>query len=378
MPPSKASRSPRTPKPARNHIAEWFGHRVYPVVAGTSDSLKDQQDERCPFLTRETGRERGCVKKPGSRGVCTISTSGNGDRQDWLVCPFRVLEPSLLEDAVRRLFKHDAASPISLVPALNLNDQETAARFRTDVRDNKPCYAFFQKEFGGEIALAATERSPEFSFDVTIAEIVPTETGAPTLRRYGVLEIQTMDFHGSYASAVRDLSDALRLHRGGFAQAVSEHPEWPGNKIEGPNIANVFKRTFYQMMFKFQIGMHANSAGCVFAVPAAVWDSWQKFLGKPDLSLATDGTFRLSAPGSTSNNKPNSWIYVFEVDPSTTVTPNEIRLSKVIGTDAAALSYYALKVAPDAALAEGSSADRVLSSLRDRLTAYLPDLVMGA
>jgi len=358
-------------------VAEWFGHRVFPIVAGTCDSLRDQQLGRCPFLSDITGKTHDCVKAELSSGVCTISSVSNGPRQDWLVCPFRALDLDVLDDAARRLFGHSPETEINLVAASVLADQEEADKFRARVQQGIPSLVYFQNKLGGEISLSATDRSPEFSFDATMIEVKNDLSGSLTLGRYGVFEIQTMDFHGTYASAVRNLKDALRLHKEDFASAVQEHSEWVSEKVEGPNIANVFKRTFYQMMFKFQIGAHSHSAGCVFAVPSAVWDSWQRHLGKPELVQQDDGTFRLARVGQEATVNPTSWIYVFELDVSAETTPNEIKLMKVIGTDAAALSHYALDVAPAAALEEGASADRLLESIRMRLAAYLPEFKSG-
>ncbi len=44
------------------------------------------------------------VKDEPSRGVCTISATSNGPRQDWLVCPYRALNDDLLSGMVRRLY----------------------------------------------------------------------------------------------------------------------------------------------------------------------------------------------------------------------------------------------------------------------------------
>jgi hypothetical protein len=68
-----------------NYIAEWFGHRVFPVVAVTENSLSDQKAQRCPFLTEVTDEPHACVKREKSKGVCTISSTSNSSRQDWLV-----------------------------------------------------------------------------------------------------------------------------------------------------------------------------------------------------------------------------------------------------------------------------------------------------
>lgn len=365
-------------KAPRNHIAEWFGHRVYPVVASTENSLQDQRENRCPFLSDATGQNHKCVKNERSLGVCTISTTSGQGRQDWLVCPLRALEPELLDDAARRLFGHSPPDHVNLVSAPVLADKERASKFRASVLSGVPSLVYFQNKLGGEISLSSTQRSPEFSFDTTMVEVLPNENDTISLGRYGVFEIQTMDFHGSYSSAVRDLSDALRLHERNFSDAVRDNPQWPGNKIEGPNIANVFKRTFYQMMFKFQLGEHGDSTGCVFAIPAAVWNSWQPHLGRPELVEMPDKTFRLAVDGQDVLAKPTSWIYVFEIAESEIDTPNQIELTKVIGTNASALSHYALDVAPEAALEEGASADRILDTIRNRLSHYLPELNIGA
>lgn len=368
--------TPRRRRGPNNFIGEWFGHRVYPIVADLPQARADQQHKRCPFLTEVTGAATECIKADQSKGVCTISSTSNGTRQDWLVCPFRALDERILDDAARRLFEHDRDSDISLVPAKNLETQAGADRFREAVNAGKPSLIYFQNKLGGEISISPTPRSPEFSFDATMVEVLSGEMpGTLRLGRYGIFEIQTMDFHGTYKAAVNNLVNALHLHRDDFGQAVEGHPEWLAEKVEGPNIANVFKRTFYQMMFKFQIGDHGLSAGCIFAIPRAVWDSWQRHLGAPDLVDHGDGTWRLKAESHDLDEKPPAWIYVFDTNESASESPNTLVLWRVIGTSAEALAHYALDVAPRAALEAGGSVDRLLTSVKTRLLPYLPELV---
>lgn len=355
-----------------NFVSEWFGHRVYPVTAATPESLADQRDLRCPFLTEATGKQHSCVKSKQSEGVCTISSTSNGSVQDWLVCPYRALDRELLENAVRRLFGHASAQDEVIVAAELLKSPDRADGFRQDVLAGKRCFVYFQNKLGGEINLSPTERSPQFKFDSTMVEVLPDEDGI-TVGRYGIFEIQTMDFHGTYGAAVKNLKDSLRLHKLEFPDEVRKHREWLGEGIEGPNIANVFKRTFYQMMFKFQVGSHDQCAGCVFTIPRAVWDSWQRHLGKPDLVEQSDGTWRLGVPGQEVDESPGAWIYVFDIEASDEISPNKIKLWRAIGTSAAALSHYALDVAPAAALEAGGSVDRLLDSIRRRLSEYLPE-----
>lgn len=361
-----------------NFISEWFGHRIYPLVADFPHARMDQTRERCPFLSAVTNETRQCTKAANSRGVCTISSSSNGIRQDWLACPFRALDSTLLGESARRLFGYTSGDEINLVAVTRLRDQAEAEAFRSAVRAGVPSLVYFHAKLGGEINISPTDRSPQFSFDSTMVEVVCDEDGTLCLGRYGIFEIQTMDFHGSYGAATKNLRDALRLHGDQFSSTLSRHPEWASQKVEGPNIANAFKRTFYQMMFKFQIGAHGHSAGCVLAIPAAVWDSWQRHLGKPELTLQHDGTYRLALPcgenKSLSTDQPPAWIYVFDVDISIRTSPNSIQIKKVIGTDAAAFSYFALEVAPEATVAEGGSVDRLLETIQLRLAEYLPEL----
>ncbi|GAA2875902.1 hypothetical protein GCM10010524_04110 [Streptomyces mexicanus] len=361
-------------KQPNNFIAEWFGHRVYPVVAETALSLADQEAERCPFLTDVTGKKSLCIKKPNSKGVCTISSTSNGTRQDWLACPYRALDLSMLDDAARRLFRHAPGDDVQMVAVPVLEVKKTADDVRKRVAAGKPTIVYFQNKLGGEISISPTDRSPEFSFDSTMIELLPDPNGAITVGRYGVFEIQTMDFHGTYSRAVANLSSARHMHKGEFGKSVESHPQWLSEGVEGPNIANAFKRTFYQMMFKFQVGAHDASAGCILAIPRAVWESWQRHLGRPELVSHPDGTWRLMREDDEPVENPPAWIYVFDTELSASKTPNSLTLWRVIGTDAAALSHYTLDVAPEAALEAGGSVDRLRDSITLRLSKYLPEL----
>ncbi|WP_239336485.1 NotI family restriction endonuclease [Frankia sp. CiP3] len=96
---------PLTSAPSRRpHLAEWHGHRVFPIVAAHRAALQDQRQGRCPFLSDVLGSQQACVKLENSRGVCSISAESNGHRQDWLVCPYRALDDRLVETMTRRLF----------------------------------------------------------------------------------------------------------------------------------------------------------------------------------------------------------------------------------------------------------------------------------
>ena len=366
-----------TPAVQGNYISEWFGHRVFPSVAGGERALADQNTGRCPFLSDAVGRTLPCVKPASSKGVCSISSSSNRRRQDWLVCPHRALVPDLLEDVARRLFGSKKDLPPLMVSAPALAADSVRKKVEAGVAAGRTVAVYLQEKLGGEISVPRTDRSPEFSFDITLAQILRTSRGV-AVSRYGILEVQTMDFHGSYREAVRNLTDGLRLHRKDFQKTIRERPDWLSQDIEGPNIANVFKRTFYQMIFKFRLAEHPSCAGCVLALPTAVWDSWQRHLGRPELQPRSDGTYLLRSDGGSSARRATTgspaWIYVFEPAADSSTSPNPIRVERVIATDAEAVAHYALKVAADAAVGVGGAADALMGQVRDRLSRWWPSL----
>lgn len=372
----RTGRRIRAAPPVRSCVSEWFGYRVYPQVSRSPDAVVAQKSRTCPFLSEATGRSARCIKPEAASGICTISSASNGPRQDWLACPYRALDDGLLDTALRRLFSVPDNQELMLTSAASLDQEHVRAEAFRALKSGHRCFIYFQDKLGGEISIAATDRSPELSFDITIVEIERADE-AFDLKRYGILEVQTMDFHGSYRAVVKNLEDALRLHDLKFGQEVEQNFHWLSDRIEGPNIANVFKRTLYQILLKFQIGKHRHCAGCVLALPASVWDSWQRLLGRPEATQRPDGTFELTKPGSDLHGQPPAWIVVFDIDPDPRPSPSKLIVKRSIATSAEALAYYAFDVAPSAALAEGASADRVLRRIRERLLLLWPDLAMG-
>lgn len=366
---------------SRPHIAEWFGHRIFPTVSPGDAPIDDQRSERCPFLTETLKQSTSCVKTAGSRGVCTISASSNGPRQDWLVCPYRALDDGLLADMVCRLYGIAPLDPILIRPVVVLAEEAGRSGILNAAYGQERVFVYFQDKLGGEIGLSKTAASPELSFDITVVELLPaTQAGlwsgiepAINVGKYGVIELQTTDTHGSYAHAVSALTSALDLHKERFSEQLAENPEWAGRRIEGPNISNVFKRTFYQISFKFQVTRRETSVGCALALPQPVWDSWQPFLGAPELHEQPDGTWRLLDDQAA---RPSDWIYVFDIDsePGAGGQPAPIRVSLVIGTDAATLGRAALEIAPAKAVAHGGEHDAVAEAITRRLGRYLPGL----
>jgi hypothetical protein len=275
--------------------------------------------------------------------------------------------------------------PLDLVlirPVVALSDEAGRSEILAAVRGGGRVFVYFQDKLGGEISLAKTQASPELSFDITVVELLPDPSAgsvprsgasAVTIGKYGVIELQTTDTHGSYAQAVSALTSALDLHKERFSDQLAENPEWAGRKVEGPNISNVFKRTFYQIAFKFQVTKRDTSVGCALALPQPVWDSWQPFLGAPELHEQPDGTWRLLDDHT---SQPSDWIYVFDIDTQSGPggKPAPIRVSLVIGTDAATLSRAAFEVAPAKAVAHGGENDAVAEAVMRRLGRYLPEV----
>mgnify|MGYP000387666742 CR=1 FL=1 len=289
------------------------------------------------------------------------------------VCPYRALDPALLNATVSRLFGFPPGAPALIIPGVRLTDAAMRTEVAARLGSGDQVFIYFDEKLGGELSIPGTPRSPELSFDVTVFEIEQVD-GQPHVGRFGIVEIQTMDFHGSYRHAVRNLREGLRMFGDDFPATLQGRPEWLSEHMEGPNIANVFKRTFYQMMFKFQPGQHPRCAGCVLAVPVSVWNSWQPHLGAPGLREHGDGTFDLMRPDEARPEHVPAWIYAFGLDAGASETPSPIVVGTIIATSAAAMSHHALDVAPAAALTNITSATGMLVLARRRLRRFWPDL----
>jgi len=356
-----------------NYISEWFGQRIFPMVRLDSTRFTKDAYDPCPFLTTVLRKTTKCVKNENSLGVCTINASSNGRRQDWLACPYRVIDSGIVTDACEKIFSaKPSARP---TPASLLVEPSAMRAFQKAVRSLGRGYLFFQDKLGGEISILGTERSPELAFDITIVEIVCSDNRF-VLGRYGILEVQTMDFHGSYKRAVSNLRDALRLHRRTFSEALKKNLGWAADGIEGPNIANVFKRTFYQMMLKFELGGKGAAAGTVLALPQAVWDSWQPFLGRPALERLADGTYQIKQDGNASGSStvPNAYICVFDLDATRNAPISPVRVNQFIRISPEQLAHHAFAVVPSNMLDAIRGKDSILASIKARLLPWWPDI----
>lgn len=153
---------PRDRRQPTNAVAEWFGHRVYPTVSATAEALSDQQSHRCPFLSTAIAETRQCIKLPRSLGVCTISSTSNGTRQDWLVCPYRALDRGLVDDAARRLFGVASGRAVVVRAANTLDRAEVRKEVLADLSRGDAVFVYMQDKLGGEVSLIP-QRDPEIS-----------------------------------------------------------------------------------------------------------------------------------------------------------------------------------------------------------------------
>lgn len=357
-----------------NFISEWFGQRIYPVVRIDSTKFPGAHYDICPFLTPVLSAPTKCIKNDNSIGVCSINAMSNGPRQDWLACPYRVIDSKIVTQACEKIFGKKppkAPTPVSL-----LRNSERLNQLKGHIQEDGFGYVFFQDKLGGEISILGTAQSPEMSFDITIVEIRYVK-GRFLLGRYGILEVQTMDFHGSYKKAVSNLRDAARLHKGKFATSLRDNPKWASDGIEGPNIANVFKRTFYQIMLKFELGGRGAAAGTVLAIPQSVWDSWQSFLGAPTITHVSGSTYRIGDSGTEidpASSPPNAHICVFDLDADADASISPVRVNQFISVSPDQLAHSAFQIVPENMIQALQGRDSILESARTRLVRLWPDL----
>jgi hypothetical protein len=357
----------------KNFVAEYFGFRVYPTVDASAGALDTQRRACCPFLTTALRKQTDCVKAESSRGVCVVNTQVDSERFDWLVCPNRALDQGFMQDAAVRLFGYGVDERLHFIAAPTLSLTETTDTIRRAIDADERVLVYFQEKLGGEISIAKSDASPSFAFDWTLVEVLSYN---PELKlgRFSILEVQTMDFHGSYAHAILPTAAHLESAPAGFHAwlASSTGQATLSRKMEGPNLSNVFKRTFYQMAYKFQLAGHRDCAGAAFVIPESVWLSWLRHLGNPELLERDDGTYTLAAPHQENEEVAPSWILVFTLSDSDAVgEPGRIRPHVEIQVSAERLIDLALRASPEAALAPGASADGIQDSIRRRIKSLL-------
>ena len=108
---------------------------------------------------------------------------------------------------------------------------------------------------------------------------------------------------------------------------------------------------------------------CVLAMrkPTRAMEEMTQTLDVPQAPAAPNSLIiNLPAVSTSGNYTLSNLRFVVNGAPALDVTPSPIVLNKVIGTDAPSVSYWALEVAPDAALGNISSEVGLLAALARR------------
>jgi hypothetical protein len=238
-------------------------------------------------------------------------------------------------------------------------------------------FAFAGNKVGGEVDIPETEVSPGGKVDVSVIEITGLGASGAEPDRFGkhmFYEIQTADFHGSPLHAVRRLRGLCPTRpSSGYHDELKRKIDVAGEGVEGPNKANIFKRTVYQLIIKIQLTEHPDCAGFVLVLPVPVWESWLRHLGKPELVQAetAEGPHaRLVSPADRKNQvlEPRrAWIFVFDIDRNSKESPQPLLVTLRVATTSAALVHYTFQEAAEQAMAQGV-VERFRSVLKSRVS----------
>lgn len=384
------SKKPIKPKAGHkkgNFIAEWFGYRVWDKVDTALQTHDLRTSTECPFLSKAIGHTKTCIKTgKGERptGVCTISSDANGSRQDWLACPYRTLDEefTLIKEAVHLLYGVPRDADVLILSGEAIK-QESYQKLLCDAINSgiRRAFIFLADKMGGEVDIPETTHTPGTKVDVSIIEVLSVGAdGVPD--KYGKhlhYEIQTADFHGSPLHAVREIEElAARANTPqAFYDELSADIQRCGIGVEGPNKSNIFKRTFYQAVLKIQFAQQQDDcAGFVLVIPTAVWESWKKHLGKPDMpaqngitALARNQEEREAIMAST-----KAWIFVFEIEDAQPLDghPRPLKIVQRVGVTTEMLTHFAFEKVGQAALSNA-----VISTYRNSIDQRIRGAIQG-
>lgn len=237
-------------------------------------------------------------------------------------------------------------------------------------------FVFLADKLGGEVDLPETQGSPGAKVDVSVIEVLECDSHSKPTKfgKHLLYEIQTSDFHGSPLHAVKLLEDLCAKDRKNakFHASLEVDIERCGAGVEGPNKANVFKRTFYQAVLKVLVATSDNCVGFVLILPSSVWGSWKKHLGNPSLVNGDGLKKALLASGENDKQaiieKSKSWIFVFDVDTNSPTVPNPLKIREMVAASAKSLQEHAFDKAAEEMKKEG-----IIEKYRSVLTQRIQD-----
>ena len=127
-------------------------------------------------------------------------------------------------------------------------------------------------------------------------------------------------------------------------------------------------------MLKFKLSGQGAAAGTVLALPRSVWDSWQPFLGAPQLEDEAPGVKRFKIANGEKTEDLNSFICVFDLDSHHNAAISPVTIDHFVRVSPEQLAHHAFTEVPNHMLHAIQSSDAILSRIKTRLGEWWPDL----
>jgi len=267
-----------------NSISEWFGYRIFPTVTDAEQAIRDQQDERCPFLAKRSGRHESASSRPTRAAYAPYPAKLTAAAR-LVVCPYRTADqpdpdgggaPAVFSSHVRR---NRCSYPPRRLPTARPKN-ESANRSMA----GGGCSLYFMDKLGGEIDIPwkQTFGKVQTRHDASWRSL---GLGAePPSADTAILEVQTMDFHGTYREATLSLTHALKLHPRDFASQLRANPNWASAGMESEHRQRYSSEPSTRYCSS-SAGNHSRLCRRHPALPGSVWESWQPHWGAPKTEI---------------------------------------------------------------------------------------------
>jgi hypothetical protein len=144
-----------------------------------------------------------------------------------------------------------------------------------------------------------------------------------------------------------------------------------------PSRGNFISEWFGQRIYPdVRLSKNEAAAGTILALPEAVWDSWQPFLGRPTIEKVSDSEFRITGSDTKSYHGTNAWIFVFDLNAQATESISPVRVKSRIRVSATDLVQHAFVAVPNTMLRVVKTDDLLLRRIQDRIRKAIPTLVV--